>query len=571
MQSGLATLSELFDGAKRFIVPKYQRAYAWEEEQLTDFFDDLLFHSSDRKYFLGTILLKTGADSDDFEELELVDGQQRLTTTVMCVDQLLKHIKGDSKIKYEKYIKYHNTYKLHVLDVDNDFFQTYIIEERGQKNITTKTPSQSRLLFAQEYLKKRCSALKQEDLKRMLSILEKSEILVYSVEDSAEASLIFETTNDRGKSLTYLEKIKSHLMYKAYLAGGNKSIALIDNIYSRFGEIYSTIEALKVSFAKVHLSEVTEDQICQYHFITYHNWRSKREYQNFFDTLKNNLNEMLVAKKRERLLEYINEYTLSLKEFFNNLKSLVEYQSKPLKNIFFIGYVAAFYPIMTAAFRYANKSKSHEFEEFLTCLENFSFRVFTMKFKRTNDVDVFLNELAFDFKGDFKETMKKIRAKIKELSPKKAFVANLKSENLYNEIDLTYFFWKYENVLRTAYQPKVAEMPYEEITDPDERFKITIEHITAQTPKNGLKYSDTSEDFEEKYLHSLGNLTIDPRSSNASKGNEAWEAKSTYYFERAPFKTQLELSSFVHDKKWDEASIQNRAKTILAVMNDVWD
>ena len=57
LPDGPKTISNLFDGRKIFNIPKYQRAYAWEERQLKDFVEDIENQSLDRNYFFGTILL----------------------------------------------------------------------------------------------------------------------------------------------------------------------------------------------------------------------------------------------------------------------------------------------------------------------------------------------------------------------------------------------------------------------------------------------------------------------------------------------------------------------------------
>lgn len=65
-----------------------------------------------------------------------------------------------------------------------------------------------------------------------------------------------------------------------------------------------------------------------------------------------------------------------------------------------------------------------------------------------------------------------------------------------------------------------------------------------------LKHENISENFVETYLHSIGNLTIDPISANASKGNADITVKNTIYFKKAPFKTQNKLEQFLDDEKW---------------------
>jgi hypothetical protein len=115
-------------------------------------------------------------------------------------------------------------------------------------------------------------------------------------------------------------------------------------------------------------------------------------------------------------------------------------------------------------------------------------------------------------------------------------------------------------------------MSYSEFTDDSGKYKITIEHITSQTPLNKLLFPRKTAKFQENYLHTIGNLTIAPQTSNSSMNNSVWDIKNKYYFQKAPFKTQLELSDFVNDKKkkWDEETITERGKKIIEFCLEKW-
>ncbi|RKU35690.1 hypothetical protein C6496_15410 [Candidatus Poribacteria bacterium] len=60
MQDGEKTIRNLFDSSTIFNIPKYQRAYAWEREQLDAFVEDLENQDThkDKDHFFGTILLQ---------------------------------------------------------------------------------------------------------------------------------------------------------------------------------------------------------------------------------------------------------------------------------------------------------------------------------------------------------------------------------------------------------------------------------------------------------------------------------------------------------------------------------
>lgn len=74
-------ISQLFDISQNvaYLVPRYQREYSWTKGQWERLFDDLL--DNDAGYFLGSIIcINQSTDALDVQTLDLVDGQQRLTT-----------------------------------------------------------------------------------------------------------------------------------------------------------------------------------------------------------------------------------------------------------------------------------------------------------------------------------------------------------------------------------------------------------------------------------------------------------------------------------------------------------
>jgi uncharacterized protein with ParB-like and HNH nuclease domain len=69
---------------ERFVIPEYQRPYAWTDEEVQTLFDDLVEYTQERMdspYFLGTIVSYT----NDNKEQEIIDGQQRITTLCLLL------------------------------------------------------------------------------------------------------------------------------------------------------------------------------------------------------------------------------------------------------------------------------------------------------------------------------------------------------------------------------------------------------------------------------------------------------------------------------------------------------
>ena len=74
-------ISQILDPESKAVyeIPKYQREYTWGLKQWEALFDDLMEH--DEGYFLGSIIcINTTKDSLQPPKLEVVDGQQRITT-----------------------------------------------------------------------------------------------------------------------------------------------------------------------------------------------------------------------------------------------------------------------------------------------------------------------------------------------------------------------------------------------------------------------------------------------------------------------------------------------------------
>lgn len=80
---------------KTFNVPLYQREYSWNLEQVSDLFYDIL-DADEEGHFLGSLLLY---QSDTNKKMEIVDGQQRMTTLFLLLFSVLKHLENSDRTK----------------------------------------------------------------------------------------------------------------------------------------------------------------------------------------------------------------------------------------------------------------------------------------------------------------------------------------------------------------------------------------------------------------------------------------------------------------------------------------
>lgn len=81
---------------QKFVIPEYQRPYAWSDEQVQTLFDDLVEYTennSEATYFLGTIV----AYENENNEQEIIDGQQRITSLFLLLRALYAKLESSSE------------------------------------------------------------------------------------------------------------------------------------------------------------------------------------------------------------------------------------------------------------------------------------------------------------------------------------------------------------------------------------------------------------------------------------------------------------------------------------------
>jgi uncharacterized protein with ParB-like and HNH nuclease domain len=90
------TINGLLNG-RLFRIPDYQRAYAWTEKQRSDLFDDIEeIKRTKQEHFMATVVClareKCEIVADAFQAVDVVDGQQRLTTIIILLKAIEKNL-----------------------------------------------------------------------------------------------------------------------------------------------------------------------------------------------------------------------------------------------------------------------------------------------------------------------------------------------------------------------------------------------------------------------------------------------------------------------------------------------
>lgn len=592
MESGKKNIKELFIGNKLFFVPDYQRNYAWTEKHTKDFFDDFKakYGDANKKYYYGTILLqKRDSLNSNFEQYEIVDGQQRLTTLIVfikclidrldkIVNKLINVDQDDVNDLKRNFIVQKGSFVLTLQADDNDFFHTYILQNNKYSD-SFRTLSQKRLYEMKQYFIRLLNDWLDDKIEAFVEKIYSTIILVYLVNDRSEAAMIFETTNDRGKQLTNIEKTKSYLMYKASLL--SDSDQMLAMIQSRFNSIYK-------DFASFELKQISEDSILQYSFIAYEDWSgggNKKQYQHYMEFMKNKVESFFERNDEEGFRDYIDKYTLNLKESFATMNNIYKTDYEEFKDLISLDIISIFYPILIKVYRFDETEDKSSFRKVCRLLEIFVFRVYVIQKYLTSKFQTKWYELAKRFDGNFNSLINSIIDLIKDqnVGTDESFISALEDKNFYPKYSSTYknyFFWKYENHLRSRSTPKYTLMSHDDLKKKvKSKVNLTIEHIVAQ--KNSDDHSKimsnesiivvgASEKFNREYLHAIGNLAIDPQSSNSSKGKSDVETKISKYFIKAPYMSQNELEDFLVDERWKIDSQIKRQKELVKFAKDTW-
>ena len=90
------TISQLFgSNNEQYVVPPYQRRYSWNQRQVWELIDDIELLEDNDTHLLGSIVCLAGHHNAGLNKLELVDGQQRLTTVAILLECICQRLSAD--------------------------------------------------------------------------------------------------------------------------------------------------------------------------------------------------------------------------------------------------------------------------------------------------------------------------------------------------------------------------------------------------------------------------------------------------------------------------------------------
>lgn len=222
-------LSKIFSSEFDYIIPAYQRPYAWTEEEADTLFEDLYgFYSSepdDESYFLGSIVL---IKEEEKPHSEVIDGQQRLTTLTILLAVLTSQLNGSDYDDFKNYLikpgrasqGLPSKPRLCIRPRDNEFFETYIQQmdfdgllklDADQQDTEAKTNiiKNARLLLGKVKANLKTPA---EITGFGAFLVQRCYLVAVSSPTKASAFRVFSVMNNRGMSLLVTDIIKADII-----------------------------------------------------------------------------------------------------------------------------------------------------------------------------------------------------------------------------------------------------------------------------------------------------------------------------------------------------------------------
>lgn len=302
----LLSLQDLFN-KKIFRIPDYQRGYSWTELQLEEFWNDILDLLPNREHYTGMISLKEVEINDTrdwqnekwllenwgYKAYHVVDGQQRLTTFIILINEIINFYKKNNKDKdldkifinslpltkiVEDYMVISKPDSAGVIksfkfgyEVDNpsyEFFKCKILEEEfpGDINETFYTLN---LEHAKEFFKENIKNLVNENgIEKLEEVFKKITLKLkfnmYYIENDFNVFIAFETMNNRGKKLSNLELLKNRLIYLSTVF--NVSTDIQETVRKNINETWKTVYG---RLGKNKVKPLNDDEFLNAHWIIY--------------------------------------------------------------------------------------------------------------------------------------------------------------------------------------------------------------------------------------------------------------------------------------------------------------
>ncbi|MHC4880583.1 MAG: DUF262 domain-containing protein [Planctomycetota bacterium] len=204
---------------EQYMIPAYQRRYSWREKQLWELVEDITLLDGTDTHLLGSIVCLTRSHAAGINKLELVDGQQRLTTISIllhCLRDRLVSMNGTDEAQEltslltAKALGGKPEPKIVLDSIDATEFSQLT------RSVQIDQPENPNLARAFELYREWVGGQKLPQLGTFIyRLLNQALVIRLDVSDAKDAFKLFETINNRGLRLSPADIIKNFLLGNA--------------------------------------------------------------------------------------------------------------------------------------------------------------------------------------------------------------------------------------------------------------------------------------------------------------------------------------------------------------------
>lgn len=633
MDSQLLTLSKIFT-ERIFRIPDYQRGYAWTEPQLLDFWSDLLQIDESGNHYTGVITLEAVSkeqwntwkddewiiDSKKYEPLFVVDGQQRLTTSIILIQCIVETLSDDDRLNYTSKLDIQRKFIFDLRDTgvsrsyifayetDNpsyEFLKTEIFDEFSSTSKAEETIYTNNLEFSKKFFGSKIAEMKKEEVELLFKKVTQQLLFnIFYISSEVDVCVAFETMNNRGRPLSELELLKNRLIYL--------SLKIKETEYERDKlrrSINDCWKAIYHNLGRNKLRPLDDDLFLSCHFMLYFTHNEVPEPEAY-----------PLRARRQYLFDYKNSersYETLLEEIFVTKRVLSIDGAPPSLTLAQIySYVSALQPAVEKWYQIFNPSTLSEGDALRPWLDkldrlsrnaNLPLRLAVLlskdsiedrvevlrKLEQNSFIATFSRYLGYRTKAEFtKEAMQLYRHEVtaKQVAKligdntalilaRKSFSQDVRNEfktdGFYDWSGIRYFLYEYNLSLQQKSRTKRRKLDWMELNESREDY-VTVEHIFPQKARNKYwseRFSSLNPAQRKSCINSLGNLVPLSVAKNSSLSNKSFADKlSGAKDETVGFKFGCYAENEVAAATdWNPRSILERGLKLLGFMEKQWD
>lgn len=215
-----------------FVIPEFQRGYAWTREQWQDLWEDVanLAQRDDLQHYGGTLMV--AASEGDARVVSLVDGQQRMTSIALMLAALGAESFPITFCANEALQVYYDYYALGHKQLAPSLASRVSYYARNIEN-------------ASRYFAEEAAKLTEGGRDKLAKVLlHRVKLFVLAIRPEFDIHVAFETINNRGRPLSTLEKLKNRLIYLATSSDDAKrGRAVVAEVHRCWKSIYAELGA----------------------------------------------------------------------------------------------------------------------------------------------------------------------------------------------------------------------------------------------------------------------------------------------------------------------------------------